>query len=359
MVRSREPQFTAYREVIESELNAFFPTSFDGIFLDSYIGETPSAPWDHYNSCIDPARDILSRGGKRWRSLFLLLIAESLGTGECSITHNPARPLVALIELVHGGTLVVDDIEDRSDTRRGDVAVHLKYGEDVAINSGNFMYLAPLRIIEQYPEKLRLSLYEIYQRLLTRLHLGQALDIYWHKHPEVIPTQEQYVEMTRLKTGSLARMAAEMGVVVGSRGEGDVQELQQRLGDFADLMGVAFQIQDDILNITQGIKGKEFGDDLIEGKKSLPYILAVEQNPSLGKELASIVKKLQGGLPLEEQHTLIQSGVSLIIDHGGVDLATKECNRVKQELLGALNLITNQLSQPTQLMEFIQQLISL
>lgn len=359
MKRSNDTQFASYREVIEREVGGFLPTSLDGAFLDSYIGRVPTAPWAHYNSCIEPVQDILSRGGKRWRSLLLLLISEAMGEDIQNPSCNPALPLVSLIELVHGGTLVVDDIEDQSDTRRGDVAVHLKYGEDVAINSGNFMYLAPLRIIEQYPFEKRVALYEVYQRLLTRLHIGQGLDIHWHRHPEIIPTCEQYYEMTRLKTGSLARMAAEMGSIVGAGDGVETKEIQQSLGDFADLMGVAFQIQDDILNITQGIEGKEFGDDLIEGKKSLPYIMAVEENPSIGKELASIIQQLQGDLPLEEQHTLIQSGVSLIIDNGGVDLATREFHRIKKELLKSVDQIANQVPQPKHLIDFIQQLLSL
>ncbi len=393
-----------YLEAVEQQLSRFIPSYFDGTFLDSYIGSTPSAPWDHYNSLLEPVRDIIARGGKRWRAVLLLLVSnrvcKDFGGAERRLNPrdpmaqtnpmtrpNPvdyALPLVSLIELVHGGTLVVDDIEDKSDTRRGDTAIHLKYGEDIAINSGNFMYLAPLRIIEQYSAEVRVQLYEIYQRLLTRLHLGQGLDIYWHRNPEIVPTKEQYYEMTRLKTGSLARMATEMGVALGLNVAGRERSviedweptleaaktteleqkqsldksvcLKQSFGELADSLGVAFQIQDDLLNITQGIKGKDFGDDLIEGKKSLPLILAVEKQPEIAADLLSCIQDIQK-LSGEPRTVAIQKAIDLITSVGGVEQAGVELTRVKGEIQQTMETLPWSVESKQEFTRFIQHLL--
>ncbi len=371
-----------YLERVEAELQGFFPDSMNrgAKFFASYIGAPASAPWSHYNSLLEPARDIVARGGKRWRSLLLLLIAEQVCNDFATPMARPnpvdyALPLTSLIESVHAGTLVVDDIEDNSPTRRGKPAIHLTYGEDVAINSGNFMYLAPLQIIERYPAKVRLSLYEMYQRLLTRLHIGQGLDIHWHRNLDTIPTKEQYVEMTRLKTGSLARMAMEMGVVVGlhlagsddpcvyvseqdNKGEplDDVTSLSQRLGEIADLLGVAFQIQDDLLNITQGIKGKDFGDDLVEGKKSLPLILAVEQNPEIVEELTELITAVQSSSG-SEQSSAIERAITLIADTGAVELAKEQYENTMQEIHRLLQAVLWSADSRQRFTDFMESLL--
>jgi geranylgeranyl pyrophosphate synthase len=180
-------------------------------------------------------------------------------------------------EVIHNGTLMVDDIEDASELRRGKPCTYKIYGLDIAINAGNAMYYLPLLpLIERkdkiIPEKLH-KVYEIYVQEMTSISLGQAMDIAWHRGLADADTidEKDYLQMCAYKTGTLARMAAKIAAVLADAND----ELVEKLGCFAESIGVAFQMQDDILDIT----GEEFaekkggyGQDITEGKRSLIVI---------------------------------------------------------------------------------------
>ncbi len=227
-----------------------------------------------------PGWDLLSRGGKRWRPLLMTLVCEFLG-GE-----DDAIPLTPLVEFPHNASLIHDDIEDNSDERRGKPAVHLLYGTDTAINAGCFLYFLPLRCIDVWnasPER-KTMVYQIWSEYLRRLHLGQAMDIAWHRDFLSMPSINEYLQMCKLKTGVLARMSAVCGVsIAGNRirfpddAEPDISDY---LGEAAEKLGVGFQILDDVKNLTTGNPGKKRGDDIVEGKKSLPVLLYLHENPA-------------------------------------------------------------------------------
>ena len=242
------------------------------------------------NAIAEPIWDFLDRGGKRWGLFLFLLIVEVLG-------RNPDEFLdFAIIpEVVHNGTIMVDDIEDDSEFRRGKRCAHRLFGLDVAINAGNTMYYLPLLPLVKNRDKLsaeKLSkIYEIYVQEMINLSLGQAIDIAWHKglaDTENI-TEAQYLQMCAYKTGTLARMAAKIAAVLCEASEDTVE----RLGRFAEAIGVAFQIQDDVLDLTS----KEFvekkggvGQDITEGKRSLVVIHALEKaKPADKKRLIEIL----------------------------------------------------------------------
>ena len=224
-------------------------------------------------SILDPVRELLSRGGKRWRPVLMVCVCEMVG-GD----RRRALPLVPVVELAHNGSLIIDDIEDSAEYRRGGPAVHLMFGADTAINAGNFLYFFPaLRIGEwEAADAERSAAYRIYMECMSRLHLGQGLDIGWHRNHEPLPTETEYLRMCRFKTGSLARMAAELGALAG--GVGGAAE-RARLGALAERIGLAFQIMDDVVNLTTGNPGKKRGDDIVEGKKSLPVLLYLSRRP--------------------------------------------------------------------------------
>ncbi|MFH0961594.1 MAG: polyprenyl synthetase family protein [archaeon] len=234
------------------------------------------------NSAINsPAWDLLDRGGKRWRPRLFSLIAGAFGK------RDPCG-LEALVEIVHSGTLIVDDVEDSSESRRGKPALHTIYGTDVAINLGNTLYYLPLKrvLAARIPGKMKLEILETYSIEMIRISHGQGLDIWWHRHGK-IPTEKQYLQMCAYKTGTLARMAAEFaGIVAGLD-----RRKRKVLGEFTESLGVAFQIQDDLLNLVGdfGKYGKEIGGDITEGKKTLAVIFAVGK---LGKEEASELEKI-------------------------------------------------------------------
>lgn len=211
----------------------------------------------------------------------MTLICEALDGGDAAL------PLAPLVELPHNASLIHDDIEDNSDERRGRPAAHLIYGTDTAINGGCFLYFLPLVCIDEWdvPAELKGRVYAIWGEHMRRLHLGQAMDIAWHRDFASRPSPEEYALMCRLKTGALARLAAVLGVYSGLAGrpaEGDARSLAAALGSAAEKLGVGFQILDDVKNLTTGIPGKKRGDDIVEGKKSLPVLLYLNRCPEAG-----------------------------------------------------------------------------
>jgi geranylgeranyl pyrophosphate synthase len=228
----------------------------------------------------EPIWDILDRGGKRWRPALFLIIVEVLN-------KNPDEfiDFATITEVVHNGTLMVDDIEDASELRRGKPCTYRKFGIDIAVNAGNTMYYLPLLPLmerkEQFSaEKLR-DIYEVYVQEMINLSMGQAMDIAWHRgiaNADGVG-EDDYMQMCAYKTGTLARMAARLAAVLA----GANTELVEKLGRFAESIGVAFQMQDDVLDLT----GKEFaekkgglGQDVTEGKRTLMVIYTLKKASS-------------------------------------------------------------------------------
>ena len=220
----------------------------------------------------EPIWEILDRGGKRWRPALFLLICEALGKNSEEYLDFAIIP-----EVVHNGTLIVDDIEDSSELRRGKPCTYKIYGVDIAVNAGNAMYYLPLLPLmekkAQFPAETIRDIYEVYVQEMINLSLGQAMDITWHRGIANADdlNEEDYLQMCAYKTGTLARMAAKISAVLADASK----ELVEKLGSFAESIGVAFQMQDDVLDLT----GKEFakkkggvGQDITEGKRTLMVI---------------------------------------------------------------------------------------
>jgi octaprenyl-diphosphate synthase len=200
----------------------------------------------------------------------MTLVCESLG-GE-----DAALPLAPVVELSHNASLIHDDIEDGSDERRGKPALHLKYGLDQALNSGSFLYMLSLKSIHFWdasPEQ-KLQVFYRWSQALQELHLGQACDISWHRDFFSCPSIKEYMAMCRFKTGSLAKLAVSIGGIAAGRFS--IESWEQG----AEKLGIGFQILDDVQNLKAGNPGKKRGDDIIEGKKSLPILLYLERNPA-------------------------------------------------------------------------------
>jgi geranylgeranyl pyrophosphate synthase len=225
----------------------------------------------------DPIWDMLDRGGKRWRPALFLLICEALGKKEGYCADFAIIP-----EVIHNGTLVIDDIEDTSELRRGKPCTYKLYGLDISVNVGNAMYYLPLLALmtkeSDLPAEILCSVYEVYVQEMINLSMGQAMDIAWHRglaNADSI-NEEDYLQMCAYKTGTLARMAAKMAAVLS----GADKTLVEKLGRFAESIGVAFQMQDDVLDLT----GKEFakkkgggvGQDITEGKRTLMVIYTLK-----------------------------------------------------------------------------------
>jgi len=228
--------------------------------------------------------------------------------------------LCIICEVVHNGTLAIDDIEDNSTLRRGKPCLHKIYGLDVAINTGNTMYFLPLLVFKEMksvlPNEVLIKCYELYAEEMVKIHLGQGIDIWWHNSKkEKDPTVGQYLQMCALKTGALARLSALLGAIASGASE----EVARSLGKFAECIGVAFQIQDDLLSVI----GEEYsagkgimGEDIVEGKRTLMVIHSLEKSaPEKANRLRVIL----------DAHTSnteeIKEAISILKESGSIEYA--------------------------------------
>ncbi len=298
-------------EKIESVLRGALPEKPDKTWAKEVFSTLPDGvDTDHLNQLTEPCRNLLLRGGKRWRPLLLVLSCELAGSDP-----ETAYPLVPAVEFTHTASLIHDDIEDNGEERRGDKCIHLLYGEDAAINSASWLYFHAQSCIAAYEAApgLKLRLFSILNRELRRLHLGQSMDIMWHRNHNFIPSRKQYEAMVRLKTGTLSSLAAEIGMAAGGAEDDSISSM----GKAAAEIGAAFQILDDVKNLTEGNPGKNRGDDIVEGKKSLPVVIHEERG---GKNLRPLFEKagVEGiNSPAVEQ------AISLLKESGAVQQASE------------------------------------
>jgi geranylgeranyl diphosphate synthase type I len=274
----------------------------------------------------DPTWDMLDRGGKRWRPILFLLICEA-----CGKKAEEYIDFAIIPEVVHNGTLVIDDIEDSSDLRRGKPCTYKVFGIDIAVNAGNAMYYLPLLPLmvrkETIPaEKLR-DVYEIYVQEMINLSIGQAMDIAWHrglaKADEI--GEEDYLQMCAYKTGTLARMAAKLAATLGCM----EKELVVKLGRFAENIGVAFQMQDDILDLT----GKDFaqkkgglGQDITEGKRTLLVIHTLKTATLKDKERLIEILNMH-----TSNQVLRDEAITIIRKNGAVEYTKNKAAKMIEE----------------------------
>ena len=267
-----------YLDQINQSLEKILPRKFTKESLEAVIGKTNyDLDQGAINKAInEPIWDLLDRGGKRWRPKLFLTIIDLFGKDPDEYVD-----LASVFELIHNGSLVIDDIEDLSKSRRSKKTVHLLYGQDIAINAGNMIYFLPLKVLDQYriDSAIKVKVYQTYIDEIIKLHLGQGTDIVWHRGlvDSFNITENQYLQMCAFKTGGLSRMLSRIAAIVG----GADDKLVKAIGKLGESLGVVFQIQDDILNITENdlSAGKGIGDDITEGKISLPVILSFKNLP--------------------------------------------------------------------------------
>lgn len=284
-------------------------------------------------SVIDPANYMLELGGKRWRPILMLEIIEALGKNPDDYIEFSMIP-----EIVHNATLLHDDIEDNSKMRRGSEAVHVKYGIDVATNLGDFMFFFPMVAVIDSPklsEEVKTRALRIHQRYCLKVSVGQAIDIAWHRglvDPMQV-TETKYMQMVDAKTGVLSAMAAELG---GAIGEGD-DRMVAALGKFGSTLGVAFQIQDDLLNVTESRLAKSkggVGEDITEGKITLLVIRTLERASEADrKRLVAILKAHTS------DRSEISEAISIIDKYGAKDYAKELASRLVSEVWKELDAL--------------------
>jgi geranylgeranyl diphosphate synthase type I len=282
-----------WRPTVDEAIAEVLPREIDEEYLEWFFGPASYRyePESIQRALADPIWELLDRGGKRWRAVVFLVLVEAFGEDPEAFMEYATIP-----EILHNGTIIVDDVEDEAEMRRGGPALHHVYGQDVALNAGNAMYFMPLKILTQDPADLpaetRLAAYEMLMHELNRTHLGQGMDICWHNQGDVRVSREEYLEMSACKTGCLGRIVAQLAAIVTQQDE----DTRRHVADYAEKMSIAFQIGDDILDIEHSLDqagdfGKAFGNDIREGKKTLLVIHAMEEaDPETAARLAGILE---------------------------------------------------------------------
>lgn len=227
---------------------------------------------------IDPIRSIIDRGGKSWRSYAALACCDLVGGDP-----NHLRNWLALPEMMHVGSLIVDDVQDKSTVRRGGPACHQVYGEPIAINAGTACYfISQICMIgnSMISESDKLKIYEIYFDSLRAGHSGQALDIYGLDYlmEDVLEDNhgqklvDSVLAIHRLKCAAPASYLARIGGIIGGGSEVQISAMAA----FYDALGIAFQIIDDTLNL-KGFKDdlKTKAEDISAGKITYPIAKAM------------------------------------------------------------------------------------
>lgn len=216
----------------------------------------------------EPIRYTLESGGKRIRPLLTL--------ASCNMFSNSTQravPAAMGIEVFHNFTLLHDDIMDGSSKRRGRDTVHVKWDDNTAILSGDAMMIFAYNILSQSQPELLPALLRIFNRVATGVCEGQQYDMDFENRMDV--SVEDYIMMIELKTSVLLGGAAELGAVAGGATEEDCRKMY----DFGRILGLAFQIQDDLLD-TYGDPatfGKNIGGDIVSNKKTFLLITALQQ----------------------------------------------------------------------------------
>ena len=231
----------------------------------------PDTPPELY----EPVRYILSLGGKRIRPA-LVILACDMFAGEVASALIPA----VAIEIFHNFTLLHDDIMDRSERRRGSPTVHVKYNENVAILSGDVMSILASRLMNQAPGAVLNVVHEVYTHTAMQVCEGQQMDMNFEELLSV--SEEEYLSMIELKTAVLIAASLKIGAILGGSSQRDAEDLYE----FGRNLGIAFQLQDDLLD-TYGdpaVMGKNQGTDIVDNKKTFLVIQALESASGTQKE---------------------------------------------------------------------------
>ncbi|MGC8857421.1 MAG: polyprenyl synthetase family protein, partial [Anaerolineae bacterium] len=245
----------------------------------------------------------------------------------CGANWTPALPAAAAIELLHNFSLVHDDVQDHSDKRRGRPTVWKKWGAPMAINAGDALFVlanqAMLDLKKSYPAEIILQTEEVFQNVCLDLTRGQFLDMYYEERNDL--KLEDYWPMIAGKTAALLSACTQIGAILGGASESK-QEVYRQFGWY---LGLAFQVQDDILGIwgDESRTGKSTTSDLVEGKKSLPVLFGLNQQKKFAKRWQ------QGPIRPEE----VESLAALLASEGGQKFAQAQAEELTQKALQALH----------------------
>lgn len=278
-------------------------------------------------SLYDPCSYVLEGGGKRLRPFLVMLSAKAVDA-DFSKVKNAALA----VELLHNFTLVHDDIMDNSDKRRGRLTLHKKYDMSTAILAGdNLIALAYECLLKDCNNNAK-KVITTFNHGIVEVCEGQSLDKEFEIRANV--SLNEYLEMIYKKTAALAEMCCSVGAQLG---EGSIKQVKA-LSNFGKYLGMAFQIQDDLLDITakETEFGKPIGGDLVEGKKTFLFLTALAK--AKGKDTHALLKVvINKGIKKEEVFFYKE-----LYDRLGIlDYARKEIIKYTKLAVSNLNKLPN------------------
>jgi len=279
-------------------------------------------------SLYGPGSYIINGGGKRLRPLLVLLSVKAVG-GKLNKAYNAATA----VELLHNFTLVHDDIMDNADKRRNLLTIHKKYDLSTAILAGDSLLSVAYEYLLKDCNGNTKSILKEFTKGLIEVCEGQSLDKEFEMRKAV--SIEEYIKMIRKKTAAMMEMCCCIGAILGG---GNLNEIKA-LSRYGRNLGIAFQINDDLLDITgnENDFGKFVGGDLVEGKKTYLFIKALEK--AKGKERLKLLKVIEEkGIKLEDIYIYKDIYTKLDI----VNEASKEIKRYTQKALNSIKILKDE-----------------
>jgi geranylgeranyl diphosphate synthase type II len=296
------------------------------------------------NSLYDPVNYILNLGGKRIRPALVLMSAELFDS-----PTQEALDAALAVEVFHNFSLVHDDIMDAAPKRRGQDTVHEKWDINTGILSGDAMLIWSYQCFENYKPELFYKLVKLFSKTAQEVCVGQQYDMDFEHQDQV--KIEAYTEMIRLKTAVLVACAFQMGGILAETSEDN----QQKLYDFGQNLGIAFQIQDDLLDAYGNPInfGKQIGGDIIENKKTFLYLKTLELSSVNDHNQLKHLFSIQPG----NKNAKIDTVMQIYNRYNVKNEATKLIQSYTEKALEALSKLDLHEEKKTTLKAFAQELM--
>lgn len=262
---------------------------------------------------------IIAAGGKRMRPAVVVLAARALG---CK-TEEP-NLLAAVIEFIHTATLLHDDVVDHSDRRRGMKTANAIWGNAGAVLSGDFLYS---RSFQMMVETGRMEVMRLLAETTNAIAQGEVLQLMNAGDPEV--SEARYLRVIELKTAKLFEAAAHLGAIAA----GQPESTQRKFAEYGHALGMAFQLVDDLIDYKSApeVSGKNLGNDLAEGKPTLPLIHAMKHG---SREQAALIRKAIQEARLDELEGVLAAVESTGAIHYTAALASRHADAAVAALSG-------------------------
>ena len=292
-------------------------------FFDAEINSYsfPNSPKNLY----DPLSYFLSLGGKRISPLLTLMSAELFHSIKGDALHASMA-----IEFFHNFSLIHDDIMDKAPLRRGKETVHLKWNDDIAILSGDVLLIKAYQELAKQKKEHIPALLTLFNQTAVEVCEGQQMDMDFERAEQV--SISEYIEMIRLKTSVLLGCALEFGAIIADANEND----RKHIYSFGQNLGIAFQIQDDILDLYGDPEkfGKQIGGDILSNKKTILLLKAIESANKIHSN------KVQELLNMSDSENKIAFAKQLFEEFGVVAFAKETMKEYQHIALESLDMIS-------------------